>query len=167
MAPHLIFFIPRQFDVEAILPELTQSLELPAYVGPRNAEAEFQFVASRGAGEDSYLLIEYSADAHKMIEELSKWEKPSKTYKELLLACKSKIGIHYRDSKNGIKAILKIGALLGEAAEGCIVDNDYGCLLKLSNMVNCIHENPGWSWERGEFPDLVGVAASEWREDEG
>lgn len=166
MAPHLIFFIPRRFDVESILLGLTQSLRLPANVGPMDSEATFQFVASRGVGEDSYLLLEYSEDAREMIEELSEWEKPSRAYKDLLLACQSKIGIHYRDSNDGKAAILAMSAALGEAANGCIVDNDWGCLLRLSAMVECINRDPNWSWERDEFPELPDVAVSEWREDD-
>ena len=162
MAPHLIFFIPSRFDVESALLDLAHRLTLPADVDPMDRDSVFQFVSQRGEGSE-YLLLEYSENAREMIQELSEWEKPSKAYKDMLLACRSKIGIHYRDTKNGKKAILEIAAILGEDAMRCIVDNDYGCLLKLSTMVECLNQNSNWSWERDEFPELPDVAVSEWQ----
>ena len=160
MAPHLIFFIPSRCEMESIFVEVARSLLLPD-PGPLDHGAVFQRVSQRGEGKE-YLRMECREDAREMIEELGEWTQPSREYKRILSACKSTIGIHYRGPENGKRVVRAMAAVLTEAATDCLVDNDYGCLLKLSTMAECLCADSGWSWERYDFPELPDVGSSEW-----
>ena len=91
------------------------------------------------------------------------WEKQKKAYKDIFEACKSSVSIQYREvdvARNALLAfenVLEIGS-----TSKCLVDNGLGCFLKLDDVLGCVMKIPRWSWENEQFPELPGVAISEW-----
>jgi len=144
-----------------MLNRLVSDLSLTVDTVPSNSP--FPFSAQR-RDTDGYLLVELDIELQNEINEMSDWEKPSQHVKEMLLLCKSKIIIHYRGIELAEQCLLLINACLGETASKSLVENGRGCLLILADMARYITADASWSWERDEFPELDGVASSEWIE---
>ncbi len=162
-AKEITFFLPKDFNKNQVLKLLVEELGLDVMDISGNLELEYQFLARRGEGR-SILEMEFMDDVSAIIEELSEWENPSREYKDALLDCRAGISLYYRDAFNARDFIMSLASKLSEASAFCIVDNGEGCLLRLSEISNCIEKDGAWSWEREEFPELPSVAISEWRE---
>jgi hypothetical protein len=162
-AKELTFFLPKDFNKNQILKHLVEELKLDVVDISGNLKLGYQFLARRGEGS-SILEMEFMDCARAIIEELSEWENPSREYKDALLDCHAGISLYYRDAFNARDFIISLASKLSESSVSCIVDNGEGCLLRLSEISNCLEKDGAWSWERGEFPELPSVAISEWRE---
>jgi hypothetical protein len=108
--------------------------------------------------------MKYFSDVAGFINELLEWEKPAAAYKRLLAECSSGISIHYRGIGLAKKCLQLIETNIGDTASRSILENDKGCLLKLSDVIQFITVDSSWTWEKEEFPEIVGVASSEWLE---
>jgi hypothetical protein len=161
-AKELTIFIPSMSSIETSLPSLAASLSMAADDLSPTPGLTYQFSARRGEGL-SVLSLEYKRDDQDLIQEISQWERPSDAYKHLLQACQSSITIYYRNPAFAQEALVAIGSQLQDATKGSVVDNGLGCLLTLDAILQALHEDAQWSWERYEFPEMPGVAASEWR----
>ncbi|MFZ6873877.1 hypothetical protein ACO0LF_17615 [Undibacterium sp. Di27W] len=161
-AKQITVFFPLSVDKDRIIANLVKNLSLEIDCLPDDFPCEFS--AQRGRGP-SYVLIEYQGNDRGEIEELSQWERPSENYKKLLLQCKSKILLHYRDANQARKFFLALATTLETVSSRCIVENGFGCLLLLSEIVTSLEHNKAWTWERDVFPDLPDVAVSEWTDD--
>jgi len=162
-AKEITFFLPKDVNKSELFKLLVEELRLDVVDIPGNLELKYQFLARRGEGR-SILEMEFTEDASAIIEELSEWDNPSREYKDALLDCHAGISLYYRDAFNARDFIMSLASKLSEASYFCIVDNGEGCLLRLSEISNCIEKDGTWSWERGEFPELPSVAISEWGE---
>jgi hypothetical protein len=160
-APTIEVFFPDDGGSDRILSQLVSDLVLNVDLLP--ADFPFSFSAQR-RDSNGYLLIEYNPSPQEEIEEISGWEKPSRHFKQMLKLCKSKIVVHYRGIELAKQSLQIIATCLGEAASRSVVENDHGCLLNLAEMINHIAVDSSWTWERDEFPELDGVASSEWTE---
>lgn len=162
-AKELTTFVPESVVSEYVFNEVAKELSLEVDEISPALNLSYQFSAKKGTGK-TYLSIECKNNDLNLIQEILKWERPSDAYKNMLAECKSSITIYYRDQREAKAAILKIGAALEKAhALNCITENGQGCLLKLEDLLNCLQKEPQWSWEKEEFPELSGVAISEWR----
>ncbi|MES2038307.1 MAG: hypothetical protein V4495_10735 [Pseudomonadota bacterium] len=158
-AKHMIFFMQDDFDKEALLSQIVNDLALNIDELPEGFPCEFS--AQKGNGR-SYFLIEYSNDIQGYIDELTLWERPGEKYKDMLRACSRTISMHYRDPGNARCFFFSLSTVLGQNASACLVENGFGCLLGLQDMIQQIASNPTWSWEKTSFPEIPGVADSEW-----
>lgn len=161
-AKELIVFIPEFSLDKSALTVLAEDLSLNVDVIPTSRGFSFDFSAQKGAGK-SRLAIEHKADDCLLIREIMDWTRPSASYKSMLGACKSTLTVYYRDPSIAKDALRKLGEILQERSSNCIVDNGFGCLLNLDVMLSCIDEEPQWSWEKEQFPELEDVADSEWK----
>jgi hypothetical protein len=164
-AKEITFFLPKDFNKSTALKLLVEELGLDVIDISGNLGLEYQLLARRGEG-GSILEMEFMDDASAIIEELSEWENPSREYKDTLLSCHAGISLYYRDTFNAREFIMSLASKLSESSAFCIVDNGEGCLLRLSDILNCLEKDGAWSWERREFPELPSVAISEWKETE-
>lgn len=160
-AKELTFFLPEKFDSNQLLGDLAEGLELDVVDIPSDLGLGYQFLARRGEGK-AILEAEFTQNARSIIEELADWDNPSPEYKNELLSLYSAINLSYRDSNNAREFITLLIQKIGELLESCIVDNGEGCLLRLAEIAKCLKQDEDWSWERGDFPELPGVAISEW-----
>lgn len=161
-AKELTIFLPQSMLIETSLGSVAKKLLLEIDEIPPELGLNYQFSAKKGGGS-SYLLIEYKKDDRLLIQEICQWEHPSDKYKELLQDCCSSLTVYYRD-QNSAKEILQVLALeIKEVSSKCIVENGFGCLIKLRDILDCLQQDPLWSWERDEFLELPDVAVSEWR----
>ncbi|NLR74246.1 hypothetical protein [Leeia aquatica] len=157
----LTIFTPSRADMQFMLDGLVESLALKVDELPDKLRFGFKFSAQRGRGK-GYLLLEYHGNNLDFIHEISQWDRPADDMRETLLACGSKITIHYRNINLAKEAVLLIGKWFGGFCKNCVVENGFGCLLALDALVENISNNSEWSWEREEFPEVPGVAVSEW-----
>lgn len=160
-AKEFTIYVPKSFRSESINDEIANRLALKIDELPDSLGLSYQFSAQKGEGK-SYLLVEYAEDQLNVINEISEWERPSRFYKEMLLGCRSSITIYYRDLALAKNAVSVINELLGDNASSCIVENGEGCLLRLESITERMRQDPNWTWEKREFPDLPDVAVSEW-----
>lgn len=162
-AKELTIFLPESTLNEIILNEIARGLSLVADQISSALNLSYQFFAKRGSGR-CYVAVEYKNDDLNLIREVVNWEHPSNAYKAMLRACKSSITIYYREQRFVEDVVLELGAFLKTACTSpCIVENGRGCLLRLDDLLDCLKQEPKWSWDREEFPELPGVAASEWK----
>jgi len=157
-APEITVFLPIGRDYEQLLYSIAKTLSLSIDTLP--SDSSFAFAAQQLGAE--YFLIEYDADACAIVDEMQQWEKPSQEYKSLLRGCKSCIIIHYRSIDLSKRCLFIISEYLGQLSSLSVVENGYGCLLRLSDTVEHVSVDSSWSWERETFPDIPGVADSEW-----
>lgn len=153
-------FIFRNFQIEPILRDIAVQLGLVIDVLPPDFPS--QFSAQKNSGRE-YLLLDYSEDRNDMIEELINWEYIYSNQKDILLNCHSCLDIHYRRKEVAIEALTVIGQALSTVRSKCIVENGFGCLIPLDTFLNCLQDT-NWTWEKKAFPELPGVAQSEWLE---
>ena len=161
-AKELTIFIPAASSIEPSLVDLATGLSMAIDDLSSRPGLTPQFSARRGARQ-SLLLLEYKTDDSQLIQEISQWEQPSKEYKDLVLACEASITLYYRNPENAKEALDAIGLKLASSAATSMVENGLGCLLTLSSMLEAMRQESQWSWETYEFPDMPGVASSEWR----
>ncbi len=159
-APEIAVFLPVGRNYEQLLHDIASTLLLNIDTLP--PDFPFAFSAQRVGAEHLLLLIEYDADAIAIAEEMRQWEKPSQEYKLLLQGCASCINIHYREVNLAKQCLVIISNYLGQSSSHSVVENGYGCLLRLSEIVEHVSGDSTWSWQRETFPDLPGVADSEW-----
>jgi hypothetical protein len=157
-APQVTVFLPSGRSYMQLLDDISDALLLNIDELP--PDFPFEFTAQRIGQE--YLLIEYAADASEVIDEMLQWEKPSQEYKLLLKDCISCINIHFRMPDQAKKCLAIIGNYIGQLSSQSIFENGYGCLLRLSEVIERCSGDSNWSWEREAFPDIPGVADSEW-----
>lgn len=158
-ANEIIVFLPECVAMESVLKELTSELSLKVDVLPENFP--FDFSAQR-RDEKGYILIEYKALIGAMREELLAWDKPTPEYKQILANTKASLTIHYRPIEIAKDCMQLMGKTIGDNLSRCVVENGRGCLLKLSDIVKCLALERSWTWEKEQFPELEGVASSEW-----
>ena len=157
-APMVTVFLPIGLDYYPLLRNIADGLRLNVDVLP--PDFPFAFSAQR-IGED-HLLVEYDADSTDTTSEIQQWEKPSREYKLLLRGCGSCINIHYRNADLTKKCIIIIDSYLDHLSTLSVFENGNGCLLRLSEVIQHCLSDSTWSWERETFPDIAGVADSEW-----
>lgn len=162
-AKRVTIFIFKTFPVETIIASIATQLGLIVDELPPEEEFSIQFSAQKNRGKE-YLLIEYTATNEELITEISNWERINATQKEIILNCKSKVTISYRKRGIALEAITIIGQALSNISSKCIVENGFGCLLPLDTMLDCLHLDVNWTWEKEIFPELPNVAPSEWLE---
>lgn len=160
-AKELMIFTPFRSDMQSLLDSLVGNLDLTVDMLPDKSEFSFQFSAQRGKGLD-YFLFEYIKNDLDVICEISQWERPSDDIKRKLLACESRITIYYRRTNLVKEALLIIGKWFGEVRKDCVIENGYGCLLTLDAIIDNVSRDSTWSWEKKQFPEVSGVAISEW-----
>jgi hypothetical protein len=159
----LTIFVPELALNEDLLNRIAGELSLAVEEVPPSLDLSFDFFSKRGSGR-SYLALEYKGDDSALIREVMQWERPSSSYKRMLAACKSSVTICYRELDVAKDAVLKLGAALSIGCRSsCVLDNGRGCLLRLDDVLICIRQEPQWSWEREQFPELPDVAVSEWQ----
>ena len=160
-AKQITIFIFKAFSVETILENVAAKLGLIIDELPPEKKFSFQFSAQKNSGKE-YLLIEYTEADNELIAEISNWERINANQKEIILNCKSNITIDYRKREVALEAITIIGQALSNISSKCIVENGFGCLLPLDTMLDCLHLDVNWTWEKEIFPELPNVAPSEW-----
>lgn len=158
-AKEICVYSPSRLGKTSALSTLVDRLGLSVDVLPEGFPLEFS--AQRGK-HLTYLLIESNADPSDRIAELLEWEKPSHEYKAILSRCRQCIVIHYRDRADAVACLVLLGEILGKVVNESIFENGFGCLLRLSDVLSHLDQNPEWSWERERFPEINGVAESEW-----
>jgi len=158
-APEMTVFFPEGFDKAAALRDVVEELSLTVDHLPAGWPCEF---SAQRRQDDMYLLVEYDANADDVIDELAEWEKPTDEYKRILSNCRSSLTIHYRGIDNAKCCLLVLANVAGPLTSRCVVENGKGCLLLLGDVADRLASDPSWSWERELFPELSGVAASEW-----
>lgn len=161
-AKEITVFFPESTLIESSLSDVAKKLHLEIDEIPADLGLKYQFSAKRGVGR-SYLLIEYKKDDSVLIHELCQWERPKSAYKEILQGCCSSLTVYYRDQKSAKEALHVIASDIKKIRSRCIVENGFGCLLMLESILDCFQQDPLWSWEKEEFPELPDVAISEWR----
>lgn len=161
-AKELTIFFPESIFIESNLSDLAKKLHLEIDEIPPERGFSYQFSAKRGIGL-SYLLIEYKKDDRLLIQEIYQWEHPTSTYKHMLQDCCSSLTVYYRDQNNAMESLNLLASSNFFDVSKCVVENGFGCLLKLENILDCFQRDSRWSWERDEFPELPDVAISEWR----
>lgn len=164
-AKELTFFLSKNIHRDRLLNDLVDKLELSVIPLPSDLGLEYEFLARRGE-KNSILELEFSQNASSIIQELANWDNPSDDYKNELSSLHSSINLFYRDINNAREFIYLLNQKLSDLSEPCIVENSEGCLLRLSQIVECLKDDKNWSWERREFPELNDVAISEWSEEE-
>lgn len=162
-APQLSVFLPGDVNNHAVLARIVEALSLSVDHVP--AGFPFEFTAQLRTN-NIYILIEHDSEVIDIIGEMMEWEMPTEEYKSLLSDCKSSINIHYRGIDYAKNCLLTLSDAVGDASSRCIVENNEGCLLRLSDVARLMTGNPTWTWERGEFPEIPGVGSSEWRDSE-
>ena len=158
-APQIVVLLPAGIDNRAVLGRMVEELSLTVDHVPSGSP--FDFSAQR-RDESAYLLVEYDTNVSDFIDELASWERPTEEYKRLLSDCTSSITMHYRGIDIAKRSLKILSATIGYLSSRCIIENGCGCLLLLSDVVNCIAVDPTWTWERERFPEIAGVAPSEW-----
>jgi hypothetical protein len=157
-APNIAVFLPVGHDYKPLLLKIAGELHLEIEVVPPNSP--FTFGAHRT--DPVWFLIQYCSKASDVVEEMRQWERPSQLYKTLLRGCGSYIDVHYRDVSLAKQCIDVICKYIGQSSSLSVIENGNGCLLRLSDIVRLISDDPNWSWEREKFPELPEVADSEW-----
>lgn len=157
-ATQITVFLPVGRSYEDLLHNIASVLSLNIETVPTG----FPFAFSAQRVDAEQLLIEYDADAIAISDEIGQWEKPSQEYKLLLQECTSCINVHYRSINLAKQCLVAISNSLGQSSALSVVENGFGCLLRLSDIVEHVLVDSDWSWEREKFPDLPGVAESEW-----
>ncbi len=161
-AKELTIFFPESILIESNLSDVAKKLHLEIDEIPPELGLSYQFSAQRGIG-GSYLLIEYKKNDRLLIQEICQWERPKSTYKDMLQDCCSSLTVYYRDQDSAMESLNLLAYSNSFDVSKCIVENGFGCLLKLENILDCFRRDSRWSWERDEFPELPDVAISEWR----
>ncbi|HEX8914260.1 MAG TPA: hypothetical protein VF796_18065 [Humisphaera sp.] len=161
-APVLGVLLPPDADARRAIAAVVDALALTTDQLPPDFPCQFSAQRREDGRTASYLLIEHSVDATPHVDELLRWERPAPEYKELVAAADSRLTVTWRGRKWVVRCLRALAAALGEASSRTVVENDRGCLLRLSDVVACLRQDPQWSWERETFPDLPGVAPSEW-----
>ncbi|VTS06200.1 hypothetical protein [Tuwongella immobilis] len=157
-APMVTVFLPGYQDHAPLLRTVIDALRLN--VDDLPPDFPFAWSAQR-RGEDD-LLVQYDADSTDTTREMQQWEKPSQDFKWLLQGCRSCIHVHYRKIELAKEFIILTGGYLGHSSSLSGFENGHGCLLRLTEVVEHCLGDPTWSWERESFPDISGVADSEW-----
>ncbi len=158
-AKEMSVFLPKKFQKTEVFNKLVGLLALTVDSIPDGSPYEFS--AQRG-NDGSYLLIEYDANPQDVIQELSEWKRPTGEYKKILTGCEACFVIHYRATSDARSFLLLLAETVQQIAPKSIVDNGLGCLLLLSEIVARMNDDSDWSWEKETFPELAGVARSEW-----
>lgn len=161
-AKEITIFFPESTLVASNLVGVAKKLHLEVDDIPPHLALNYQFSAKRGAGR-SYLLIEFKQNDRILIQELCQWEHPKDEYKERLQCCCSSFTVYYRDENNAKEALSVLASDIKGIIPVSIVENGFGCLLKLEDVMSCLQQDPLWSWEKNEFPELPDVAISEWQ----
>lgn len=161
-AKELTIFIPKSSSMEPWLADLASGLSMDIDDLSSTPGLSYQFSARRGEGR-SLLFLEYRRDDSRLIHEMSQWGRPTKAYKDLLQACQASVTLYFRNSAHAKEALSAIGLGLKNSCGASMVDNGLGCLLKLESILDAMHQDAQWSWERYEFPELLEVISSEWR----
>jgi hypothetical protein len=157
-APQITVFLPKGLTYEQMLYNAASTLHLNIDALPPGFP--YAFSAQQVGAE--HFLIAYDAEATDIIDEMRQWEKPSQEYKLLLQGCGACINIRYRILDLAKQCLIIISDYLGQSTSQSVVENGYGCLLRLSDIIDQCSGDSTWSWERETFPDLPGVADSEW-----
>lgn len=158
-APVLNVLLPKGSPNGKILGRLVAGLELEIDILPEGYPSNF--AAQRRDG-GMRIVIDYRESADDTILELCEWERPGPHFKEALLSCGSLITVTYRDVGLAKQALQIVAEQLNVSAGTCVVENDQGCILLLPDVIRCMAADPLWTWERREFPEIEGVAPSEW-----
>jgi len=159
-APRVMIFLPSQVDdsvLKAIVNELSLSVDhLPPGF-------PFDFSAQR-RDSTTYILIEYSKSP-RYLEDFADWERPSLEYKRLIADSKATLTITYRGIELAKRCLIVLAQRIGvEVSARSVLENGRGCLLFLSEVKGLLSNDTAWSWEKDAFPELPGVAPSEWAE---
>lgn len=162
-AKELTIFMPKNaIDINS-LNEIAKNLSLMIEEKFPSVDLSYQFSARKGLGKD-HLSIYWSNKNSDLIKEILEWERPSDYYKNILAECKESITINYRDLQLAKNLILTTERNLTKIpTSACIVDNGLGCLINFNDFLNQLKIDSGWSWEKEEFPEIAGVAISEWK----
>lgn len=160
-APEITIFFPAAIEKQIILQSIVVGMSLS--VDEVREGLSFEFSAQRTTA-GGYIAVEYDPDASSIIEELSQWEKPTAEYKQLLACCQSSLTIRYRGLAHAKECLRIVGAKTGQLSSKCILENGLGCLLRLSEVTQFLADDASWTWEKQAFPELGGVAPSEWIE---
>jgi hypothetical protein len=158
-APQVIVFLPDNANVNNVLDNIVSELSLTVDSLPLGFPYTF---SAQQRDLPTYLLIEYDPNASDVIMDIIKWEKPTDEFKQSLADCRSTITVHYRGLDVAKRCLSVISSCLGGTSSKCVIENGYGCLLLLSDIIHFISIDSTWTWERGAFPELEGVATSEW-----
>jgi hypothetical protein len=158
-AKEISVFVPSDVDHRGVLSSVVDSLGLAVDSVPLGSP--YAFSAQR-RDDNGYLLIEFDFNARDVIEEMEKWEKPSSEYKRILGACGMSIVVHYRKPDDLRRCLVALGKAIGSNACRCVLENGLGVVILLSDVVDRFESDSTWSIEREDFPELIGVAPSEW-----
>jgi hypothetical protein len=163
-----VFFSSLVAHVDGAVAKVVDHLQL--VVDDLPGDFPYDFSAQIGRGSNHLLVeLKYGDSIGELpeIEEItSEWEYVSEERRNLLLDCKASLLVHYRDIKLANRLLLLLAEAVGPLQDRCVVKNGHGCLLLLSEMTDMLRKDPDWSWEKQLFPELPGVAPSEWLEDE-
>lgn len=159
-AKEVSVFLPPGFEHLELLRAIVDILSLEIEHVPPGSP--YSFSAQRRPESEGHLLIEYDPNAADVVQEIGDWERPSTEYKRILKRCVASIIVHYRNENDLRRCLLTIAGFLGEDASKCVIENGLGVLIFLSVASKHILSESSWSIERQQFPELRGVANSEW-----
>lgn len=159
-AKEVSLFLPPGFAHLAVLRGVVDKLSLDVDRVPPSSP--YAFSAQRRRENGGYILIEYDPNAEDVLNELGEWERPSVEYKQVLRRCVASVNVHYRDSNVLRQCLLAFGNAIGEHSSKCVIENGLGVLILLSIVCDRMLNEASWSVERTQFPELAGVANSEW-----
>jgi hypothetical protein len=159
-APEVTVFLAGDVDKGTVLGKIVEELSLSVDHVPAGSPFEF---SAQYRMHGNYLLIEYDSDPRDIITKLREWEMPTAECKFILSNCQSSITIRYRGLLLVKRCLVTLSDIVGNISSICIAENGRGCLLRLSDVARCIANDPTWTWEREEFPEIAGVGPSEWR----
>lgn len=159
-AKEVSVFLPTGIEHLDVLRQVVEKLSLDVDRVPPGSP--YAFSAQRRREDEGYILIEYDPNAEDVIQELGEWERPSVEYKQALGRCVASVIVHYRDSSDLRRCLLAIAESIGERASECVIENGLGVLILLSVACERMTDEASWSIEREQFPELSGVASSEW-----
>lgn len=151
----LCIYVPNALNVESI------GRHFEATLGFQRLDAqsfESDFAIGRQAN-GSYVQLFLPQDPELYVEDAMGWDWIDESTRSELPG-KRVITIEFNDFDLARKVLSDVIAMTSEL-ETVVIDNDFGVLLKGSDVRSCLQSDPNWRWDRESFPEIEGCPHAE------